>query len=87
MQGEMQTDCQLASHGINYCNPVHGGVSEVEINKLKEGATDWELLLQIDSDDNAGMMWGDVGKLYFWIHRDELRRRNLDAAWMVLQCG
>jgi len=42
--------------------------------------------MQIDSDDNASMMWGDVGRLYFWILRDELQNKNFDASWMVLQC-
>jgi uncharacterized protein YwqG len=27
----------------------------------------WRLLLQLDTDDAAGMKWGDVGTLYFWI--------------------
>jgi uncharacterized protein YwqG len=44
------------------------------------------LLLQIDTDDDAGMMWGDVGRLYFWVPRAELQERNFDAVWMVLQC-
>jgi len=26
------------------------------------------LLLQLDADDEAAMMWDDVGRLYFWIH-------------------
>jgi len=34
------------------------------------------LLLQIDSEDDAGMMWGDVGRLYWWMKKDELTRRD-----------
>jgi hypothetical protein len=29
------------------------------------------LLLQVDSDDDAGMMWGD-GRIYYWIRRENL---------------
>jgi len=32
--------------------------------------------LQIDSEDDAGMMWGDVGRLYWWMKKDELTRRD-----------
>lgn len=30
------------------------------------------LLLQVDSDDNANMMWGDAGIIYFLIDEDDL---------------
>lgn len=48
--------------------------------------TDWQLLLQIDSDDHAGMMWGDVGMLYFWIRREDAARADFSKVWMILQC-
>jgi uncharacterized protein YwqG len=32
------------------------------------------------------MMWGDVGKLYYLMNSEDLRNRNFDAAWMILQC-
>lgn len=44
------------------------------------------LLLQLDSDDKAGMCWGDLGTLYFWIHRDDLATRCFERVWMVAQC-
>jgi uncharacterized protein YwqG len=43
-------------------------------------------LLQVDSDDAAGMMWGDAGMLYFWIRDDDLAARRFDRAWCVMQC-
>jgi uncharacterized protein YwqG len=45
----------------------------------------WQLLLQVDSDDNAGMMWDDVGVLYFCIQAKDLRERRFDAAVFVTQ--
>ncbi|MCS7300047.1 MAG: YwqG family protein [Fimbriimonadales bacterium] len=44
------------------------------------------LLLQLDSDDDADMMWGDVGTLYFWIHQDDLAARRFDRVWLIMQC-
>lgn len=44
------------------------------------------LLLHLDSDETIEMVWGDVGTLYFWIHRDDLAARRFDKVWMILQC-
>jgi uncharacterized protein YwqG len=53
----------------------------------KRAAAEWRLLLQIDSDDAAGMLWGDVGRIYYWIERRALQRRDFSRAWLVLQCS
>ena len=84
IQNDMQVECQLVSHGL-YCGDGRG-YRNPKAKKLKGGALDWELLLQIDSDPNASMMWGDCGEIYYWIPRKELQERNFDAAWMILQC-
>ena len=48
---------------------------------------DWRLLLQLDTDDAAGWMWGDVGTLYYAV-RDSVQRPGVFRdAWMVFQCG
>lgn len=49
-------------------------------------AAGWQLLLQLDSDDQAGMMWGDCGRLYFWLRRTDLIRRAFNRTHLVLQC-
>jgi uncharacterized protein YwqG len=50
------------------------------------GSFDSRLLLQIDSDEGSGMMWGDTGRLYYWMHKDALAERRWEAAWLELQC-
>jgi len=82
---DMDLQCQLVSHGI-YCGDP-SGYNDPRVAGLEAGASDWHLLLQIDSDEEAGMMWGDVGILFFWIKKEDLRNRNFDAVWMVLQCS
>ncbi len=85
IQGDMQLEAQLVSNGL-YC----GDPSDFEDPRaveLRDGAVDWRLLLQVDSDDGAGMMWGDAGRLYFWMTEDAIERRDWDSAWMILQCG
>ena len=81
----MQLECQLVSHGL-YCGDP-AAYRDPRAETLRPGATEWRLLLQVDSDDNAGMMWGDVGRLYYWLRRDALDRGDWEEAWMILQCS
>lgn len=32
------------------------------------------------------MQWGDAGRLYFWIKRDDLIRRDFSKCWFALRC-
>ncbi|MDP0501343.1 MAG: YwqG family protein [Verrucomicrobiota bacterium JB022] len=54
--------------------------------QLAEELDKWILLAQIDSDDATQMMWGDVGKLFFWIRKDDLARRRFERCWMIFEC-
>ncbi len=85
VQGEMQLECQLVSHGL-YCGDSTG-YNHPRASELEGGADDWRLLLQVDTDDDASMMWGDTGRLYFWVTEDALRRRAWTEVHLVLQCG
>jgi len=85
IQGEMQLECQLVTGGV-YCGGPEA-FKDPRCAVLEPGARDWRLLAQFDSDDQAGMMWGDVGMLYYWIREADLKARNFDQAWMILQCS
>jgi len=82
---EMYNECQLVSNGI-YCGDP-SGYKDPRVPELLKNGNDWVLLLQIDSDDDCGMMWGDVGMLYFWIKKEDLRNKTFNNTWMILQCG
>ncbi len=85
IQGEMSLECQLASNGLNRGDA--SGYEDPQRAALEAGAQDWQLLLQVDSEDDAGMMWGDVGRLYYWIRRQDLKKADFGNAWVILQCG
>jgi len=85
IQNDMQLECQLVSHGL-YCGDS-SGYDDPRSIELGPGAVDWRLLLQVDSNDDAGMMWGDAGRLYFWMTKAAMERRDWASAWMILQCG
>ncbi len=85
IQNDMQLECQLVTNGL-YCGDA-SGYNNPKVKSLEKGATNWELLLQIDSDPNASMMWGDVGRIYYWTPGDALRRHDFDTTWMISQCA
>jgi len=85
IQGEMEPECQLVTNGLYLGDST--GYTDPRAGKLKEGAKDWLLLLQIGSeDDKTAMMWGDSGRLYFWIRKQDLAAERFDKAWCILQC-
>jgi uncharacterized protein YwqG len=84
IQTDMQLECQLVSNGI-YCGDP-SGYNDYRVEELAKGASDWILLLQIDSDLDIGMMWGDSGRLNYWIRGNDLRDRNFDDVWLIFQC-
>lgn len=78
LQDDMRLQCQLVSQGIT-------DEDDPRVAELSKGTMDWCLLLQLDSDEHAGMRWGSSGMLYFWIKQSDLQTRRFDATWAVLQ--
>jgi uncharacterized protein YwqG len=50
-----------------------------------EGVKDYILLLQIDSDDKE-IMWGDVGVANFFIHPDDLAKKDFSKVFYTWDC-
>jgi uncharacterized protein YwqG len=84
IQGDMQLECQLASHGLYLGTP--SDYRDPRAAALRAGAPDWRLLLQVDTDDVAETEWGDGGRVYYWLPAAALARRDFSAAWLILQC-
>jgi uncharacterized protein YwqG len=58
IQGELGLEAHPVSNGI-YCGGGQG-YQEGRRRGLDAGAADWPLLLQVDSEERAGMMWGET---------------------------
>jgi uncharacterized protein YwqG len=78
IQDDMRLECQLASHGMT-------DINDPRANELSKGAMEWQLLLQIDTDETIGMRWGDAGMLYYWLKASDLQKHVFDESWLVLQ--
>jgi uncharacterized protein YwqG len=78
---------------LGYANDIQGEMEDslcdgddTEPGKSGTDPDDWVLLLQVDSSDETGMMWLDLGRLYFWINKNDLRNRRFDRCRRLLQC-
>jgi uncharacterized protein YwqG len=78
----MEIECEMVANGIDPAT----GYNHPSFASIASGAQRWKLLLQLDSDENTGMTWGDGGRLYFWIRQEDLKLRNFDDVWLILQC-
>ncbi|HKQ31389.1 MAG TPA: YwqG family protein, partial [Burkholderiales bacterium] len=80
LQGDMQLEAELVTHGL-YCGD-ETGYNDPRAKTLAATCEQWALLLQLDSNDAAGVMWGDMGMLYYWIRSADLAARDFSKSWM-----
>lgn len=66
-------------------NGISTKISDLSINDMKS-LLNWILLFQLDSDPNAGMMWGDSGRFYFYIHKEDLVKANFHDVRSAMDC-
>lgn len=78
IQDDMRLQCQLISQGVT-------DVDDPRVEQLTPGTREWQLLLQIDSDAQAGTRWASDGMLYYWLRQSDLQARRFERSWLVLQ--
>lgn len=92
IQGNMTSECELVSRGYY----LGGGPKDMEaipaLDKQEAeqwSAEDWIPLFQLDTveDGDFELMFGDCGRIYFYIRRDDLAARNFNDVRLILQCG
>lgn len=87
IQGEYFEECEgVARKNLYYGSaPIKYGDLK---NEIKENAKDWILLMQMSEFEfeDYGLYFGDCGKIYFNIRKEDLKNRNFDNVWLILQC-
>lgn len=89
IQGNMTMECELISRGY-YLGSGWDDVTPLDRQEAEQwSAEDWLPLLQLDAveDGDFKLMFGDGGRIFFYIRRDDLAARKFDDVWLVLQCG
>ncbi len=85
VQGDgMELECQSVSNGL-YCGDGKG-YADPRVGALMAGAANWRLLLQFDTDDDLGVMWGDAGVVYYWVEAPAALAGRFENTWLILQC-
>ncbi len=84
IQSDAREEAAIVRAGGSAATPE--AISETRARLDAVAAKVWRLLWQIDTDDEAGFMWGDGGRLYLLARDEDLRARRFDRVWLVLQC-
>lgn len=85
IQGEMELECELVNNGF-YCGDSRA-FRDARAKELENVCHHWRLLLQVDSEtENSDMMWGDAGRLYYWIKEEDLSQGRFEECWLISQC-
>lgn len=87
IQGSMIHQCEEVSRKI-YC----GGKLDItpeEQEEIKAHKSEWKLLFQLGtvSKGDFELMFGDCGEIYFYIKEEDLKNKNFENVWLILQCG
>lgn len=87
IQGNMTQECELISRGY-YLGSGWDNVTPRDRQESIDRSKDWQLLFQLDSisDDDFELMFGDCGRIYYYIRKEDLAERDFNNIWLILQC-
>lgn len=87
VQDDMLYQCEYIARGYSLADGLPE-IPESEQPDIAAHETDWVLLFQLDSVDTEDfeLMFGDCGRIYFYIRKDDLAARRFDRVHLILQC-
>ncbi len=89
IQGNMTVQCELIKRGYYLGSTWDDVTPKDKQESIDHSGKDWLLLFQLDtvSDGDFELMFGDCGRIYYYIRKEDLKARNFDNIWLILQCG
>lgn len=84
----MLSECELCGRRGIYTGSGYPNMTDEEKERFAEASKEWTLLLQLDTveKDDFGLMFGDCGRIYFYILKEDLKNKNFENTWLILQC-
>jgi uncharacterized protein YwqG len=76
-------ECLLVSHGVDLTH--FSGWRDPRVKFLRDQASEWRLLLQLDTDSAPRFSWGEAGMLYFYVREHAARTGDFSGVWAILQ--
>lgn len=79
----MELQCELVRRGCNAkgYKLYESSDKEAILNTIPT----WQCVLQIVTNDDLGMNWGDEGIIFLWMKEEDLRQRAFDKSWVILE--
>jgi uncharacterized protein YwqG len=82
---DMQFECALNAHQVRWDilkEDYTLDKDDPRWSEIERECTRWRLLLQVDTDMDFPMMWGDAGTIFFWIRDDDLAKGVFDSVYL-----
>ena len=84
IQSSMEEQCAAITKGF-----YMGGIDSPKKyrEEVIKDSKDWILLFQMDAIevDDYELRFEDSGHIYFWIKKEDLKNKNFDNVWLILQ--
>ncbi|WMI80284.1 YwqG family protein [Anaerotignum sp. MB30-C6] len=88
IQNNMTLECELVSRG-HYLGGGFDHIPKSDMDEARKTSMEsWRLLFQLDTVGykDFELMFGDCGRIYFYIRKEDLMARQFDKTWLILQC-
>lgn len=87
IQDSMFMQCDLVTKGY-YLGSGYSKVPAEDRETAKTAIDRWQLLFQLDMVEYRDflLMFGDCGRLYVFIKKEDLAKRDFDNVWGIVQC-
>ncbi len=88
IQNNMTVECELVTQGYETGYGVQDIPKTVIEQAEQTSLAQWQLLFQLDTveDDTFCLMFGDCGRIYYYIKTEDLKQKRFENHWLVLQC-